>query len=157
MSVSYKMNRDEAGWALVWDILSLMAVRGFPGAEPVFQSRPAGSRWHPWQRQRLPVDMPGWRLGQYSYPVERHTRSGLVCRADVVYPVYLLADGRIVGDAFHNLEPDGTVSELRNDWGKQGRCPPWCVPARDHGDFFEIQPGAYLPQLAAFYRHYAQT
>jgi hypothetical protein len=156
MSGTKRADRDEAGQVLVGRILDLMTERGYPDAEAVFQVQTAGFRWRRWKKPPVIVKS-GWRIGQYSYPVSWRTRSGQPYRADMTYPVYLLADGRIVGDACHNLLPDGTVSEHRNDWGKQNGRPPWCPPAKDHGDFFEVQPGAYLARLDEFYRTYAQA
>lgn len=149
-----KADRDEAGRALIGRILDLMMSRGYPGAEPVFQARTAGFRWR-WWKKRAVVIRSGWRIGQYSYPVSWSTKGGQY-RADMVYPVYLLADGRIVGDAFHNLQPDGTVSEHRNHWDKRDGRPPWSTPVKEHRDFFEIGPGAYLTQLDEFYRKSAK-
>jgi hypothetical protein len=151
MSGTKKADRDQAGRTLIGRILDLMAARGYPDAEAVFRARPAGFRWRWWEK-RTAIVMSGWRIGHYSYPVSWHTKSGQPYRADMVYPVYLLVDGRIVGDACHNLQADGTVSEHRNEWGKRDGRPPWCAPVKDHGDFFEVEPGAYLAQLAEFYR-----
>lgn len=155
MDGTKRADRDEAGRALIRRVLDLMAERGYPGAEPVFQARTAGFRWWGWWQRRAAVVKSGWRIGHYSYPVAWATKGGQPYRADMVYPVYLLTDGRIVGDAFHNLQPDGTVSEHRNDWAKRDGRPPWCVPVKDHGDFFEVQPGAYLAQLDEFYGKHA--
>jgi hypothetical protein len=156
MGGTKRADRDEAGRALIDRILNLMAARGHPGAEPVFRARPAAFRWRWWER-RAAITVSGWRIGHYSFPVSWHTKSGQPYRADLVYPVYLLADGRIVGDAFHNLQSDGTVSEHRNDWGKGNGRPPWCAPVKGHGDFFEVEPGAYLAQLDEFYRKHAHV
>jgi hypothetical protein len=156
MGSTKRADRDEAGRVLISRILDLMAARGHPGAETVFQVRPGGFRWRLWEK-RAPIVMSGWRIGHYNYPVSWHTKSGQPYRADVVYPVYLLADGRIVGDAFHNLQPDGTVSEHRNDWGKRDGRPPWSAPVKGQADFFEVEPGAYLAQLEEFYRNHVHV
>jgi hypothetical protein len=157
MGGTRRADRDEAGRALVEGILGRLATRGNPGAEAVFQAQAAGFRWLPWRQKQPGAVMSGWRIGHYSHSVSWRAKSGQPYRADLAYPVYLLADGRIVGDAFHNLEPDGTVSEFRNDWGKRGGRPPWCDPVKDHRDFFEIQPGAYLAQLSEFHRKQAEA
>lgn len=157
MGGTKKADRDEAGRALIGRILDLMAPRGYPGAEPVFQARSARFGWVRWWETRGVIIKSGWRIGHYSYTVSWSTKGGQPYRADMVYPVYLLADGRIVGDAFHNLQPDGTVSEYRNHWGKRDGRPPWSAPVKDHSDFFEIEPGAYLAQLAEFYRKCAEV
>lgn len=156
MSSTKRADRDEAGRVLVERILDLMAERGYPDAEAVFQEQAAGFRWR--RRKKPPgIVKSGWRIGHYSYPVSWRAKGGQPYRADMVYPVYLLTDGRIIADAFHNLLPDGTVSEHRNDWDKRVGRPPWSLQVKEHSDFFEVPPGAYLAGLDEFYRRYAQS